>query len=156
MKKSKFVISIAAVLVLIGSGTALSKDKAGTASSQDKILLSVYRDARGHITPKSKEAAKAMTKIASHNGHITLWLTLNYPFNTYFDPNTEQAAIEAQNQDVRDGFSELLDPMVSTGAVWHPQAGPFIKGPGCYVRATVAGLRRLIKDDRLLQVVAVE
>jgi hypothetical protein len=147
MKTHKHIISVAAMLVFIMSGTVVA---------QDNIVLSIYRDANGHLTPQSRQAAKEMTRIASRSGRITLWLTLNFEFNVYFDERTDQAAIEAQNRAVRDGFDDLLNPMIARGAVRHPKAGPLIQGPGCYVQATVDGLRRLIKDDRLLQIVAVE
>jgi hypothetical protein len=134
------------VALLLAAGIALA----------EQAPLTVYRDAGGQLTPESRQAAREMHYIAVGNGHITLWLTLNYEFNLYLDPETQQREIEQQNQEVRAGFEEILNPMVARGAVWHPKAGPYYRGPGCFIRANAAGLQRLVQDERILQIVGVE
>jgi len=62
---------------------------------------------------------------------------------------------QAQNQTtkVQAAFIELLQPMIADGDVWEPAGGSYIRGPGCLVRATKKGLRKLVNDERLIQVV---
>jgi len=126
-----------------------------TASATGDQILTHYRGSDGKVTHQSKANAQIMHHIARDQGHVTLWLTLNYPFNFYFDELTPEE-IAAQELAVAEGFDELLDPHVQDGDVWHRSAGPFIMGPGIAVRATGKGLKNLLKDDRLLQIVAIE
>ena len=117
--------------------------------------LIVYRDLSGKLTQQSKVNARSMTRIALENGYVTLSIMLNYPFNVYFDQMTE-TELAAQKEGVRSGFAEVLDPLVAREVVWHPESGPFIMGPNCTVRATAVGLRSLISDKRILQIVSME
>ena len=147
MKDCKTVLALVLTLGLVAVGNVIAQDDAG---------LIVYRDSNGHLTPASRESASQMTQIAAHNGEIVLWLTLNYAIDLYLDEQTDQEAIAAQDAAIHAGFAEILDPLITSGAVWYTLSGPFIRGPGCAVRANVSGLRRLIADDRILQIVAVE
>jgi len=147
MKTNNMLLALVLSAGVISTQYSIAQNNAG---------LFIYRDAHGHLTPESKVAAKQMTRMAAHNGYVTLWLTLDYEINLYLDKETEQEAIAAQNAAIRAGLDEVLSPMVARGAVWHPEAGPLIQGPGCTVRATVAGLRRLIRDERIIQIVGVD
>ena len=118
-------------------------------------ILAHYRGPDGMVTTQSKSNAQIMHQIAKDQGHVTLWLTLNYPFNYYFDELTPEEIAE-QEIEVVQGFNEILDPLVEDEDVWHRSAGPYIMGPGIAVRATDKGLRELLKDERLFQVVAIE
>lgn len=147
MKNSKTMLALVLIFGLVVTGGVIAQDDAG---------LIVYRDANGHLTPASRESASQMTQIAAQNGEIVLWLTLNYAIDLYLDEQTDQEAIAAQYAAIHAGFAEILDPLFASGAAWYTLSGPFIRGPGCAVRASVSGLRRLIADDRILQIVAVE
>ena len=144
------ITNLSAFVVIIGLITA------GGVVAQHEAGLIVYRDTDGQLTPTSEDVARQMVQIASRQGHITLWLTLNYAFDLYLDEQADQEAIAAQNAAIREGFGEVLDPLIARQAAWYPETGPYFHGPGCSVRATEAGLRRLIRDDRILQIVAVE
>jgi hypothetical protein len=149
MKNLLLAVCLVTIVNMVVPDRAVAQSNTGSAG------LIVYRDSNGHLTHASKRSAKQMVQLADQNSHITLWLTLNYPFVMFVDETAENA-IEAQNRAIRHGFGEILDPLVARGLVWHPKSGSYFKGPGCTVRATVAGLRELIADDRILQIVAVE
>lgn len=124
-----------------------------TVETQAELGLTAYRDLSGELTSQSKKNASAMTRLAAKNGHITILLMLNYPFNIYLDQMTE-SELKAQEEGVRNGFAEVLDALVANKKVWYPESGPYISGPSCTVRATVAGLQQLVHDERILQIVA--
>ena len=121
------------------------------ASANEDQPLVFYRDGAGDISKQSKNDAVLMRQIAAQDGYITIWLLAGYPFNVYIDEMTDEE-IGAQRSAVATEFAEILDPLVAGGSVRHPKAGPFIKGPGCLVRATVSGLNALLKDDRIVQI----
>ena len=128
----------------------------GAVSFAEQAPLTIYRDLAGNLTAESKEAAKDIRRIAQRQGYVTLWLTLNYEIDLYLDETTQQAEIAAQNQAIRGAFEEILSPMAHQGAIWYPEAGPYFQGPGTVIRANVAGLRRLIRDERIIQIVGME
>jgi len=115
--------------------------------------LTFYRGPDGTITQQSSDNAKAMEVLAKANGHIDVWLTLNYAFNLYTDQMTAEE-IASQDAEVAVGFNNVLASIVAKGDAKHPRAGPLIKGPGCAVRVTKNGLKILLKDDRIIQIVA--
>lgn len=94
-----------------------------------------------------------MVDLAQANGHIDVWITLNYPFNLYADQMTEEETT-TQDAEVAAGFNNVLASLVAKGDARHPQAGPLIRGPGCAVRVTKKGLKKLLKDERIIQIVA--
>jgi len=147
VKTNNMLLALVLIAGVISTQYSIAQNNAG---------LFIYRDASGHLTPESRHAAKRMTRTAAQNGYVTLWLTLDYEINLYLDEETDQDAIAAQNAAIRTGLDEVLSPMIARGAVWHPESGPLIQGPGCTVRATVAGLRRLISDERIIQIVGVD
>lgn len=148
MKAPNITIVIAAMLGLIGVGNTLANDN---------FILNVYRDSKGHLTPASKDAEKEMKRIAKDAGEITLFLTLNFAYDLYLAETSDEVAIDAQDQAVRDGFAEVLDSLVADGSVWYPNAeGAVFSGPGCAVLANDAGLKNLIKDERIMHIVGVE
>ena len=117
--------------------------------------LTAYRDLSGKLTPQSKINARSMRRIAQENGQITLMIMLNYPFNIYLE-DMSPGELASQEEGVRAGFAEVLDPLIARQAVWHPESGPLILGPSCTVRATVSGLQNLINDRRILQIVSMD
>lgn len=123
------------------------------AGSADPLVF--YRNPDGVISQQSRENAREMEAIARTNGQITLWLVLNHPFNVHVEEMTPDENRQ-QSAAVERGFDELLAPLLSSGDVWHPKAGPLIKGPGSAIRANSAGLRRLLRDERILQLLAIE
>lgn len=126
-----------------------------TTSDANEVPVTFHRDADGKVTKQSKVNAKIMKDRANQNGHVVLWLVLNYEYNLYPEQmSTEEIA--AQNAAVVKGFAEVLDPIVSTGDASYPQEGPLIRGPGSAVKVTNNGLKLLLKDDRILQMSLVE
>ena len=107
----------------------------------------------GSVSEQSRDSAKEMRAIAREHGFVTVMLLLNYPFNSYVDQMTP-AQIAAQESEVAQLFDEILAPLVSSGDVWHPSSGRYIRGPGIAVRATDKGLRQLFTDSRILQITA--
>jgi len=121
-------------------------------NAQEEDSLIVYWDAEDvrHQTPSN--SIRQIKRIANEEGHVTLWLTLKYPFNFYLENMTEQEQLN-QQEEVRSQFAELLAPLIADGVVWEPDDGPFVRGPGCTVRATRKGVRKLVREDRLYQIV---
>lgn len=139
MKISKFFLSIVALMLVATSSTQ-------SLESNNRI---VYRNAQGELHEYPEGSAQELLRMARDNGHVTLWLTLNYPFN--FD-DLSPAEAEAQQAEINAQFAELLAPLISMGQVWEPPGGPFIRGPGATVRANKKGVKNLIRDLRLLQI----
>ena len=117
----------------------------------DHTPLVYYRDATGHVTQNSKDTAKRLAQTARKAGQVKLWLTLDYPFNIYFDEMTPEE-IAAQEQAVSEGMNEILAPLLRQQHVKFVSGGPTFYGPTVGVWATPGGLRRLLTDERILQI----
>ena len=113
--------------------------------------VGVYRGADGQLTAQSQINVAQLRLKAARQGYVTLWLTANVPFNPDTDILSDQQIAE-QNQEVRNKFSEILQPLVDAGKVWHAAERPNVEGPGCLVRANASGLARLVRDTRLLNI----
>lgn len=123
---------------------------APSADAANKPLV-YYWAPDGSVSEQSKDSAKEMRAIAREHGFVTVMLLLNYPFNIYMDQMTPEQ-IAAQGNEVAQLFDEILAPLVSSGDVWHPSSGQYIRGPGIAIRATDKGLRQLLEDSRILQI----
>lgn len=121
------------------------------APAQEHQTYAFYRNAEGEVSQFAEEQAQQMILYAKEHGQITLWLVLNYPFRVDWANMTPQE-LSAQKAEITQRFGELLGPLVSSGDAWHPPSGVFIRGPGCTVRVTAKGLKRLLKDQRLFQI----
>lgn len=146
--------SILAISLMVVLNTAIVEHVVAQ-SVTDSPALIVYRDSSGELTPASKRSIGEMVRLANQNCFINLSLTLNYPIDLDIDKNA-LAEIKAQKQAIRTNFEEVLNPLIARGSVWHTKSGPVYVGPGCSVHANADGLRQLIADDRILQIVAVE
>ncbi len=130
----------------------------GVAEAQEIInhkSVDVYRSADGQLTAESLKNVAQLREKAARQGYVTLWLTANVPFNPDTDELSDQQ-IAKQNQKVRNIFSEILQPLVDAGKVWHAAERPNVEGPGCLVRANASGLARPVRDTRLLHIHEVE
>ena len=130
----------------------------GVAEAQEILNhknVDVYRSADGQLTAESLKNVAQLREKAARQGYVTLWLTANVPFNPDTDELSDQQIAE-QNQQVRNKFSEILQPLVEAGKVWHEPERPDVEGPGCLVRANASGLARLVRDTRLLNIHEVE
>ena len=114
-----------------------------------------YRDASGDITQESKKHANAMHKTAQEQGYVTLWVLFDLPFNESMHNMSEEELVLHQAW-VTNYADEVLGTLVETNQVWHPQAGPLVFGLSCNVRATSQGLKQLLKDERIIQIVATD
>ena len=114
-----------------------------------------YRDFDGSVNAASKVYSKQMKQIAAKNGYVTLWLTIDYPVNVNFESMTPEELAE-QEAEISAEIDTILNPLIERNKVWHPATGKFVKGPGCVVRATTAGLVHLLKDERILQITAMD
>ena len=114
-----------------------------------------YRDASGDITKESRQHARAMHKTAREQGYVTLWVLFDLPFDESMHDMTEQEMAEHEIM-VATYAGEVLGRLVSRNQVWHPKTGPIIAGLGCHVRATPRGPKRLLKDERIIQIVATD
>lgn len=128
---------------------ALALVTTNSVHAQESANYIVYRDGQGKLHEYPEGSAHELKRIAKNNGHVTLWLTLNYPFN--FD-DLAPAEAEAQQAEIDAQFAELLAPLINKGDVWEPDSGPYIRGPGCTVRANKKGVRKLIENPDLLQI----
>ncbi len=124
---------------------------ASQALAQEKHTYSFYRDGDGSVSAHAKDQAELMLRYAKEHGQITLWLTLNYSYNVDFENMTPQE-LNTQETEVAQRLNEILAPLLSRGDAWHPDSGVFIRGPGCTVRVTAKGLKRLLRDGRLYQI----
>lgn len=113
----------------------------------------VFRNSNGELGGASNANAKIMKQRIREDGFVTLWLTLDFPFNVNMGEMTQQE-IDEQAERVSAEFDVVLDPLVDEGIVWHPRTGKFVKGPGCVVRANGKGLKHLLRDERILQLTA--
>lgn len=141
----RFIRQIAALLIV---GCAVQAEA-------EQAPFTIYRNAEGSLTKSSHQAVGEIRSIAGEQGYITLWLTVDYPVNLYLDPLTQGAAIATQNDEIRVAFDAILAPLVASGGVWFPSIGPIYRGPGTLVRATKGAFRTLVRDQRLVQIVAV-
>ena len=123
------------------------------AQSPDPIVF--YRDGNGDVNSASMADARVMARIARRQGYVTLFVTSDFPFNLNFDELTQEE-IEDQNNRAADYMAETLAEAIASGHVWLPPEGQNVFGPGCRVQATPAGLRALLRDERLVQVVATD
>ena len=126
-----------------------------TTSDANEVPVTFHRDADGKVTKQSKVNAKIMKDRANQDGHVVLWLVLNYEYNLYPEQMTAEE-IAAQEAAVATGFAEVLDPLVSAGVATYPKDGPLIRGPGSAVKVTKRGLMRLLQDERILQMSLVQ
>lgn len=122
---------------------------------RDSMTNIVYRNVAGNLTSDSKYFTTRLAKKAKKEGSVSLWVTLNYPFETNMSEMTADE-IAAQEVAVEKGFSEFLDPLIRQGIVSHPGGKPYIAGNGCRVDATAAGVRALAGDSRMLHMTEVE
>lgn len=143
MNKFRFLIALIILAFFVVSMPA---------SAENEVLV-YYWEPDGSISEQSIANAQTMRRVANAQGYVSLWLLLNYPFNIYKDEMTQEE-IDAQDSEVASGFNEILTPLIRRGQVSHLPEGPFIRGPGIAVRATEEGLRRLLRDQRVLQITA--
>ncbi|MEO1034941.1 MAG: hypothetical protein AAFX44_05195 [Pseudomonadota bacterium] len=115
--------------------------------------LVVFRKPSGEFSAQSRENAKAIHRIASESGYVTLSLMLKYPYDVHAE-NDDPEYHAQQNDDVKRQFKDLLRPYVQKGEVWLPKNGAYFSGPSTIVRASAKGFRGLVKDDRIAQIVA--
>jgi len=123
--------------------------------AQDGDPIIFYRDGNGEVNRASQADAKVMARIARRQGYINLFLTSDFPFNLNFDEMTPDE-IEDQNNRAADYLADTLSAAIASGLVWHPPEGETVYGPGCKVQAAPTGLRVLLRDERFVQVVALE
>ena len=126
---------------------------AGADEDQGQGNLSVYRGSSGELTKNSVENAKSMRRIARKKGYVTLFVTVDVEFEPYLDGLTA-TEIVAQQTRATAKLTEVLAPLVDAGVVWHGRTGPLVQGPGCLIRANAKGVARLVRDRRVLHIVA--
>lgn len=146
MKKLMSTLLTASILTFVCS------DYLGAQDNGDSQLNVVYRDPEGKLSKDSKNFARILARKAHANGTVALWVTLNYPFNTNIG-EMSQSELDAQNTAVRDGFDELLEPLIARRLVSHPNNVPVVFGNGCRVLANSAGVRALVSDKRVLHLI---
>ena len=144
MKINISLVFVCLVAVCTGSVAAFANDS---------MPLTFYRDGQDQMTEQSKQNADAMKKIADKEGHITLWVMLDIPFNVYMDEMTAEE-IATQNVAVAAEFAEVFYRLEANGDIWHPKDGPLIRGPGSAIRANARGLNALFEDRRIAQISA--
>lgn len=114
-----------------------------------------YRNATGDITQESRQHAKTMSNIAKEQGYVTLWVVFDLPLTENMHNMTEKEQAEHEVY-VANYAHQVLGSLVTENQVWHPKTGPMIAGLGCHVRATRKGLNQLIKEKRIIQIVATD
>lgn len=143
-------VAISAIC-LIGSETS----SADGTSDLDSAMPVVVRAPDGRLTKDSKHIAARIAEMATQQGHVTLWLTANTPFNPSVG-ELSPAEIAEQDRRVQAAFARILRPLIRSGVVWYPSSGPVIRGPGCLIQANSIGVRKLVRDKDILQIVSVD
>ena len=146
MKMIKYLLYVVLTVVILSSNVQAD-------SGQQIATLAVYHEADGKLTKSSKNNAATMRRIAAKRGYITLWVTANVDFDPNIDDLSEAERV-SQQRAATEKLMDVLQPLVDADKVWHPSAGPYIQGPGCIIRATAAGVSRLVRDSRILHMVA--
>lgn len=123
--------------------------------AQDTDPIIFYRHGNGDVNKDSKADARVMARIARRQGYVNLFVTSDFQFNLNFDEMTPEE-IEDQNNRAADYMADTLAEVIASGHVWLPPEGQNVFGPGCRVQATPTGLSRLLRDERLVQVVATD
>ena len=141
------------LIVLLGATIVFVSLPLLEASGEGQIVH--YRGPDGSISTESVANAGVMKDRAQTQGYVTLWLTFDFPLNVNFAEMTPDE-ISAQEASVSAGLDIILDPLIQRNKVWHPATGKFVRGAGCVVRATVAGLNQLLHDERILQITALD
>ncbi len=118
--------------------------------SQESLLV-FYRDTNGHVTEQSRVNARLLMQIAREQGSVTLWLTLDFPYNIYPDQMTAEE-IAAQDEEVERRMTAILQPLIRRRQVQYLDLEQVKFGPTYGVSATPSGLVRLLRDDRILQI----
>ena len=126
---------------------------AQTPSSNEPFSVVVYRGSDGKLTYDSRKFAKQIISVAKERGYVTLWISANVDFDPRFEELSSEQ-IEAQADAVRASFDATLAPLIAANEVWHPPSGPQIQGPGCLVRATASGAKKLIRSEEILHILA--
>lgn len=123
--------------------------------AQDADPIIFYRDGNGDVNDDSRADAKVMAHIARRQGYVNLFVTSDFQFNLNFDEMTPEE-IDDQNNRAADYMADILAEAIASGHVWLPLEGQNVFGPGCRVHATPTGLNALLRDRRLVQVVATD
>ena len=141
-------------LVLLALGVSASMGGAFHSHAQESSepIDVVFRTVDGRLSAKSKEMGSNLTRKAEERGQIGLWITLNIPFNVEPTSMTPRERA-AQRKAVRDGFRDILRPLLRLGIISHPDNGPNQRANGCKVVATSAGVEALVSDDRILHII---
>lgn len=116
--------------------------------------LMISRGADGLINKESKMAVRQLSRMANQNGHVSVWVTLNYPYDPFLVNLSEQAAAD-QDANVRKVFDEILAPLIAKRLANHFNGEPTYSGPSLRLSLTASGLRRLIRDSRVGQIVGI-
>ena len=124
-------------------------------AQQESLAIGVYRDTAGVLYETTPNSRQIIEEQAKRNGYVTLWLTLNLEYDVYLDPETQQDEIVAQDLNVANIYEYILSEYVARGAVWHPKTGPFIRGPGCMIRAKKQAVKKLFGEEKLNQITLV-
>lgn len=139
MRKTKYLCTIAVVVFL-----ALDTSKLFAHPSEGGTPWVVHRAADGQLTSESRQVAVKMRQKAAETGYITLWLLPIYEGE--WNPEALTDEQHAQN------CAQILQPLIRQGHVWHPRGEPVHHGPVCLVRASTAGVSKLLQDERLQQI----
>ncbi len=111
------------------------------------IELNAYRDVNGEYTAVSVGNLKTMARVANAEGHIDLWVTFDMDFTG--DPAQRTRKVVQQEAQVKQQLiNDVITPLGRHAILLEVPAG-LTEAPGCLVRATLAGLQRLVKSENV-------
>lgn len=148
MKIANCIVGVSALLLVVAPVSVYAQQ------DREYAPLMVSRDAGGAINKESRKAIRQLSKTAKKNGHVRIWVTLDTPFDPSLAQKSEQLANHQQER-VDELFDEVLDPLLSGGQVQYPTGEREYMGPSILLKVTNTGLRRLIRDQRVGQLVGV-
>lgn len=147
-KNARLVLSI--VPILLVSYAELSSGQ----NNDSVVYYEIHKDVNGMMSDASKKMARTLIGRADTNGKVTLWITLNYPFQTTIEQMTDKE-IKKQQKAVEREFKKLLKPLVKKGAISYPAGELVVTANGCRVVATAAGVKALVSTEKVLHMAEV-
>ncbi len=148
MKIVNLVLCISALLVMISPESTSAQDE------REIVSLMVSRDADGSINKQSKKAVRTLSKLAKKAGHVRVWVTLDTPFDPFLVQTSEQQAADQQIR-LDQLFDEVLAPLLNDGYVQYPDGERTYMNASVSLEVTEKGLSRLVRDERVGQIVGV-
>lgn len=147
MRRSFLSILITVLAVVAASSSSLAAEN----PQYEPPMIS--RTASGTLNKESVVALHRLSKAAQREGSVTVWVTLSSTYLPAFLGQLTEEQLAEQSNQVSSEFDLILDPLLLSGNVAHPRGTPMVYGPSCLIRTDKRGLKALVDDLRIGQVV---